>query len=254
MRPLLKLAVDAFTAPLTLALAVLLIGLLCRWRGWKKLSVTTLSIALAIAYLGSLSVVGDGLIGPLERQYAPFAEGDLPSDAPTSIVVLGSGYRPRQGLPVTAAFDEEGLARIVEGVRLWRHSPDARLIVSGGAPSNMTPSALGYARLARELGVPEQSLTILDRPLDTNQESRTIALLMESRPFLLVTSASHMPRAMRLMQRVGARPIPAPTGHRALGMPAGCWRCWLPTAAGLRKTERAVHEYLGLMALQLGME
>lgn len=250
---LLKQLVDAFTAPLVLAVLLLVVGLGCRWRGWPKVSRATLTIAFAIANLSSMSVVGDALIGRLERQYPGLHEYDLPANV-TTIVVLGSGYRPQRGLPVTSAFDEEGLARIVEGVRLWRRIPEARLLVSGGAPAPIAPSAQGYATLARELGVPESHLTVLDRPLDTDEEAWTVAQLLHSMPFVLVTSASHMPRAMELMRRSGANAIPAPTGHRGMSTPASCWRCWLPTAAGLRKSERALHEYLGLAALRLGLE
>lgn len=253
MTYLLKQLVDVFTAPLTVALVLVVVGGLCRWRHWRRLSTTLLFAALTIAYCGSLTPVGDALIGRLEQRHPPLAENSVPANI-AAVVVLGSGYRPRDGFPVTSAFDEEGLARIVEGVRLLKRFPGAKLVMSGGAPPNLTPSALGYARVARELGVPEEALMVLDRPLDTDEEADAVAQLFGSTPFILVTSASHMPRAVRLMERAGAAAVPAPTGHRAWGMPKGCWRCWLPTAAGLRKTERALHEYVGLAALQLHLD
>ena len=72
-------------------------------------------------------------------------------------------------------------------------------------------------------------------------------------PFVLVTSAYHMPRAVRLMQRAGQHPIPAPTGQRVGAFPWRGFHRWLPTSAGLRDTELALHEYLGLAALTLGI-
>jgi len=51
------------------------------------------------------------------------------------------------------------------------------------------------------------------------------------------------------MRRAGVQPIPAPTGQLVSGADALDWRAWLPNSGGLRKTERALHEYAGLAAL-----
>jgi uncharacterized SAM-binding protein YcdF (DUF218 family) len=62
-----------------------------------------------------------------------------------------------------------------------------------------------------------------------------------------------MPRAVRLMQRAGQHPIPAATAQRVGGSPGRGLHRWLPTSAGMRDTEIALHEYLGLAALALGI-
>jgi len=165
------------------------------------------------------------------------------------VVVLGSGYSPRDDIPVSAAISDEGLPRIVEGVRIFRAVHAAHLVVSGGAPAGKVPSAIGYAKLAEELGVERTALNVLDRPLDTSEEALAIAKLVEDKPFILVTSAYHMPRAVSLMRRAGLHPIPAPTGQLAGGPVPGDWAKFMPTFGGLRKSERAIHEYLGLAAL-----
>ena len=87
----------------------------------------------------------------------------------------------------------------------------------------------------------------LDRSLDTAEEASSVATLVGNSPFILVTSAYHMPRAVRLMQLAGARPNTR--AHRSAGTPApGIWR--LGMAANLISTpecpERALHEYMGL--------
>ena len=68
--------------------------------------------------------------------------------------------------------------------------------------------------LADDLGVDVPRADVLGTPLDTAQEARAIAALIGRAPFILVTSAYHMPRAMRLMLQAGLDPIPAPTGQR----------------------------------------
>jgi uncharacterized SAM-binding protein YcdF (DUF218 family) len=249
---LVKHLVGEFAKPLMIAALISAIAGICRLRGRRRTATWLLASAAAIAYLGAIGLVGDALLNPLERQYSPLRDESLP--AVGYVVVLGGGYESRDGIPVTAALDPDGLARIVEGVRLERRLGAARLVVSGGAPSGEIPSAIGYAALARDLGVDDASLVVLNGSLDTGAEARSVVALIGTAPFILVTSAYHMPRAMRLMERAGARPFPAPTGQLVDGSTNSGWRGLLPTSGGLRKTERALHEYLGLAGLAAGVD
>jgi len=126
--------------------------------------------------------------------------------------------------------------------------------VSGGAPPGNVPPAFGYADLARRFGVPEESIVTLGGPLDTHAEARAVADLLGVAPFILVTSAYHMPRALWLMERAGAHAIPAPVGQRALGMNGNLIGALIPSSNGLYETEHALHEYIGLLAMTLGLD
>jgi uncharacterized SAM-binding protein YcdF (DUF218 family) len=250
---IIKKVIGAMANPLTIALLFVGIAALLRFRGHMRAASRLLIVAALIAYLGSIRPVADLLLAPLENRYPPLQDEEIPEDV-RNVVVLGSGYYPREGLPVTAALDAAGLARIVEGVRLIRRLDSARLIVFGGAPQGRPPTAEGYARMARELGVSEATLMVLDEPLDTGEEAQAVFDVIGDEALILVTSASHMPRAMQLMHRAGALPIPAPTGHRVLGSGYHSYRFFIPGSYNLRKTERAMHEYLGLLALSVGID
>ena len=50
----------------------------------------------------------------------------------------------------------------------------------GGAPPGYSPSAQGYAELARDLGINPGSIVVLDTALDTRQEAQAIAALIGS--------------------------------------------------------------------------
>jgi uncharacterized SAM-binding protein YcdF (DUF218 family) len=243
-----KHLIGVLAMPLAVAFLLIVIGVLCRARQRRRIAVSSWVAAVIVAYLGSSQVVGDLLLRPLEGRYPPLRD---PLPQVTYVVVLGSGYVPRDHIPITGALDDDGLVRGVEGVRLMRRLTTAHLVVSGGAPPGHFAPALGYAELARDLGEPDSSLVLSSRPLDTGSEAHAIKGLLGDAPFLLVTSAYHMPRAMWLMQRVGAHAIAAPTGQR-VGSSVG--PSLLPSAAGLYKTERALHEYLGLAALEFGIE
>ena len=244
--------VGSLVSPLILALLMAVAAGACRIAGWRRSARWLVICAAATAYLGSLIPVGEALLVPLEGQYPPLA-ADVPLQDIGTIVVLGSGYTPRASVPVTAALDEDALVRIVEGLRLARRLPGVRLVVTGGAPLGDIPVALGYAQIARDFGTADASLVALQSPRDTAAEARAVAPLLGGAPFVLVTSAYHMPRAVRLMQRAGQHPIPAPTGQRVGAFPWRGFHRWLPTSAGLRDTELALHEYLGLAALTLGI-
>jgi uncharacterized SAM-binding protein YcdF (DUF218 family) len=245
----LKVLAGILGNPLLLAAILASMGLLLLRGARRRMGAWLIASGAILAYLASTSLVGNALLGHLERLYPAFE----PTQAigVRDIVVLGSGYEPHDHIPVTGALEADGLARVVEGVRLARSRPGSRLLVSGGAPAGYVAGALGYAQLAADLGIERSALIVMDHARDTDQEARDVAALLGHSPFILVTSAYHMPRAMRLMQRAGANALPAPTGqlvHAQRGVePFGA----IPGSRGLRKTETALHEYLGLAAISL---
>jgi uncharacterized SAM-binding protein YcdF (DUF218 family) len=247
-----RVVIETLTAPLGLALLLALAALMGRFAGRPRASRALLACAGALAYLVATPLIGHALLRPLESRYAP-----LPGDRPPAVgyvVVLGSGYVPHDGIPVSAALDDDGLVRIVEAVRLLRALPGSRLVVSGGAPPGRVPAAEGYAQLARSVGTAPESIVLCAGARNTRDEASAVRKLLGTAPFLLVTSAYHMPRAMMLMRRAGAAPIAAPTGQRAFGTQPIRWSAFVPGSGGLRDSERAVHEYLGLAAIAAGLE
>ena len=249
----LKQLIGLLGMPLVASLVIVIIAAFCRLRGRPRAACGLLLAAALLSYLASISLIGDVLLGPLERSHASLSDERRPPPV-SYVVVLGSDYRPRAGISVAAALNAEGLARIVEGIHLVRRLGTARLVVSGGAPPGHAPPALGYADFARRFGVADASIISLSGSLNTHDEARAVATLLGSAPFILVTSAYHMPRALWLMRRAGAHPVPAPVGQRALGMDGELIAELIPGSMGLYKTEHALHEYIGLLAITLGLD
>jgi len=246
----LKQAVHLLLMPLTVVLLLAAAAWALRLLRCKRASNAVLIALPLVAYLSSTSMVARVVLTPLEKKYPPLNEQPaLP--AVKFVVVLGSAYHPYDDVPVTAALDPDGLARIVEGVRLVRLLPHARLVVSGGAAQGKPRPAHGYAKLAQSLGVDRGSTVILDKARDTASEAREIASFLGAEPFILVTSSHHMPRAMLLMERAGLNAIAAPATQRVRPF---IWRDFLPDSRGLSGTELAMHEYAGLAAIALGVE
>jgi uncharacterized SAM-binding protein YcdF (DUF218 family) len=240
-----KQLVGTAAMPLACGFAIAVVGLIARAFGWRRTAAGLWIGAACLIYLAAIAPVADALLAPLEGRFPPL--GDVQVLPPVRyIVVLGSGYDQRDNIPITAALSADGLARITEGVRLMHQLRGARLVVSGGASENQLASAIGYAKFAVELGVDPDVVVKLDKSLDTAEEAGSVHALVGSSPFILVTSAYHMPRAMLLMQLAGAHPIAAPTGQLASRHAVFAARGWIPGTSSLRKTECALHEYMGL--------
>ena len=90
-------------------------------------------------------------------------------------------------------------------------------------------------------------MIIEDESKDTKDHPKFIQKIVGNDRFVLVTSASHMPRSIALFKKHGMNPIPAPTDYLVKERQGGISPdMFFPGADGLRKAERVVHEYFGL--------
>jgi uncharacterized SAM-binding protein YcdF (DUF218 family) len=108
------------------------------------------------------------------------------------------------------------------------------------------------ARVATILKIDRNDIILETSSQDTKDEALKIKKVVGSDRFVMVTSASHMPRAMALFQKQGMNPIPAPTDFWVKTSQQGIHPgSFYPRADGLRKMERVMHEYLGLVWAKL---
>lgn len=245
---LIKVAAAQVLMPLPLCLLLFVFGLLLRLR-WRRFGGGCSVLALVLLALLSWSPVADRLLAPFESVYP--AVHQWPQNKPVgAVMVLGGGYQPNQPWVVTGQLSDSSANRLLEGLRLWHLNSEALLLVSGAdRRAGIEPMARAYGRVAMDMGVPESRLWVLDMPTDTGEEARAAAALLgEGASLLLVTSASHMPRAMRHFQQAGLNPIAAPTHYLALRDDPDTLAYWIPSARHLRKSERAFYEALGMIA------
>lgn len=240
---MLKKFTGAILSPLPFLLLLMGAGLvLLYFSRWQKTAKSLLSAGWLMLLLLGLQPVADGLLKPGEEHY-PVWDGK-----PTAqyIVVLGGGYTWNPQWAPGDNLLNNSLARVVEGVRLWRANPGATMIFTGAAAANNPVSAARVgASVAQSLGVPPEDLVILDKPKDTQQEALEVAHYLGNKPFLLVTSASHLPRAMVFFQGQGLYPVPAPAGQLAISSPLNPWERAIPSAIWLQHSSQAIYETLG---------
>ena len=245
---LFKKIVGPSLLPVSVGLEVMLLGLFFLWFTRKqRTGKVVVTFGVGLFGLLSYSEFSNILLKPLEYQYTPVLDSGNIAGVKW-VVVLGGGHTSDPKLPVTSQIEEGTLARLVEGIRLHKMVPGSKLILSGGGVFDPVPNAKIMADVALILGVDEHDIVLESESKDTKNEARIIKDMVGNERFVLVTSASHMPRSMALFRKQGMEPIPAPTGHwvkeRQGGINPGMF---FPGSEGLRKAERAVYEYLGLI-------
>jgi uncharacterized SAM-binding protein YcdF (DUF218 family) len=240
---LLKKIVSRFLFPLPLSLEFLLVGLFLLWFTRRQRAGKALVTCGTLLLLGLSNIFSsNALLRPLEHRYPPFAVGraGAGASAVTFIAVLGGWADDDPDVPITSHISPDLMVRLIEGVRLHREIPGSKLILSGDKGS-----AEGMTEMAEALGASADDILRLSAPRDTEEEGQQIAPIVGSHQLILVTSASHMPRAMGLLRKRGLQPIAAPTDFLAPGHrlePDD----FVPDAYKLFKSQIAVYEYLGL--------
>jgi uncharacterized SAM-binding protein YcdF (DUF218 family) len=254
----LKKFVSFWLMPLPFCLTLLVAGL------WLARSPRRARLGRALAIAGTVllllfsnKTLSMWLMQPLEARHAPIPElsagGPLPAAlaACRFVVVLGGGHGDTPALPATSQLSPSGLGRIVEGVRLLRLLPDARLIVSGPAVKDNPTHAAVLARAAESLGVERSRVIQIDTAHDTEEESLATKKLVGDAPFALVTTAWHMPRSVALFRRAGMSPLPCPADFSAKPTPDFRWVDLLWDPESLTRSTWAVRERIGYLWIWL---
>jgi uncharacterized SAM-binding protein YcdF (DUF218 family) len=242
-----------FASPSNLVVSLGLFGLLLlptRFaRGGWWLAAGSL---VALATLG-FSPIGNALMIPLEQRFPPW---DAARGAPDGIIVLGGAISP----DVSAARNDPALNEAAERMtaipELARRYPDARILFSGGSGAliydegNEAEFAL---RLFESLGIPRARILLEDRSRNTVENavfSKAIAQPKPGERWLLVTSAYHLPRAIGIFRKAEFAVEPYPVDWRTRGV-ADALRPFPTMGEGLRRTDIAVREWVGLVAYWL---
>ena len=235
-------------------LAVLLgtIALLALLLGRARTAAVALLLGGLPLALCSLPVTADALRDALAAEHGPGAVESVPSG--DAIVVLGGGIDAPGGdrlhPDLNAAAD-----RLWHAVRLYRAGVAPWIVVSGGSVwgTRRQTETEAMRTLLLDLGVPEAFVILEDRSRNTRENAERTAGLAEEWDFsriVLVTSATHMPRAAAVFRAVGFEVVPAPTDHARFDDRPPVLR-WLPDAEALHESTKVLKEYLGLAVYTL---
>ncbi len=248
----LKKLVVPFFYPLPVCIEILLAGLLMLWfTRWQRAGKWVLTIGVVL-----LVVIGEGaltslLLKPLESRYAPLDPNQLSREATSPIkwiVVLTGVVRPDPLLPPSSRLNPASLQRLVEGIRLHRALQGSKLVLSGRSPFGPVPDVETMVKVVELLGVDPANVLMESTSRDTAEQARLTEPIVKGDRFVLVTSASHMPRALALFEKRGMHPLPAPTDYHISFTEETYFHpgSLFPSPTGFRLATLAVHEYLGM--------
>jgi len=242
-----------FTLPSNVLMAIGLIGLILLCTRLTRLASWLIVTSLVLIAVAGLSPLGNALILPLEQRFPPW---DASHGPPDGIVVLGGAVSPDVSAARGAVALDEGAERIVAAAELARRYPYARIVYSGGsnalifAESAEAPFAV---QQLEALGVARDRITSEEQSRNTIENAVFSRLIANPKPgerWLLVTSAHHMPRAMAAFRAAGFPVEAYPVDWRTRGM-IDATQPFASLAEGLRRTDTAVHEWIGLLAYRL---
>jgi uncharacterized SAM-binding protein YcdF (DUF218 family) len=242
-----------FALPSNDMLAVGLIGLvLMRTKSSARAGRRLLAAAIVLLLAFGLLPLGTWLIVPLEERFPPW---DAMRGAPDGIVVMGGAIEPEYAGRAYSDLNEAA-ERITVLAELARTYPSAKILYSGGN-GRLMPVGGSEARLAAPMlesfGVPRERLILEDQSRNTDENavfSRWLAMPKPGERWLLVTSAYHMPRSIGAFRKAGFPVEAYPVDYRTRG-PSALWIPFDSVTGGLRRTDLATREWVGLLAYWL---
>jgi len=241
------------TQPLAWVMVLLALGLLTL-RRWRRTAIVLLWSALGLLWLQGWQPLPDALLRQLEARHpGPPRQADLSRYA--GLVVLGGAL---ESAYLWEDHDQpalnEAAERMTAGLPLMQRYPQFKLLFTGGE-GELLAQGLSEAERAR---IFYQSMEVAPQRLIFEAASRTTyenALFSsalpgvdKNKPWLLVTSAWHMPRALATFSKAGWNVTPYPVDYRT-GIETRWTRYSL--ADGAEKWQLALHEYVGLLSYRV---
>lgn len=248
-RPILMLALIAstFSSPLVHSLTLFTFFKILSYTKFKPTFFSYLSIVpLLWLLICSMTYPSVLLIKHLEDKYPVVPLQSQEWRKTEAIVVLACNYFEDNGLPFVSRWPNCSLQRNLHAAMMYReHSMP--IFLAGGilGKSDKYSQASHNQDFFEKMGVDSADIFIVPQGTNTESEVDALASILHGKHISLVTSASHLPRAVFYFEEKSIQVLPIPVEHftRKKVKPV----VDLPNAASLYRSERAIHEYLGLI-------
>lgn len=219
-----------------------------RTRCWGKRVLAGLFLAYMIFSIPALSRL---LAMPLEQGFEPVRIKSEIHGSQAIIVLDGGTFRYGDGDLLVEFPNRASTLRALEAARLYRLlGENALVVVTGGAENakaNWGPEASAMRDVLVKAGVPPNTIVLDSGSLNTREHAVNVVRLLRERgitKFALVTSPTHIRRAVMAFKAVQADPVPSPS-RSTLEYGSG-WEKYWPSGEALLFTQEVMHDYLGL--------
>lgn len=239
----------AIISPDSLILIMLLLSLVLLRRGSYRKAHRLFGITVAMLIVIAIFPVGEWLAFPLETRFP--AHPTLPSHV-HGVILLGGA----EDIPLSVGWSQaetgEGAERFLAFLALARRYPQAKLVFTGGSGYVLKQKHKG-ADIARsifkEQGLNPTGVIFEKDSRNTYENALYTKSLVEPLPeehWILITSASHMPRSVGVFCRAGWRVTPYPVDHRSsLG---NLFRIDFDLSGNISVLKMSAREWVGLLA------
>ena len=238
-----------FAAPSNVLIVLGLLGVVLMATRFSRCGRRLTVLSLVLLAICGLSPLGHALMLPLEQRFPPW---DPARGVPYGIVVLGGAIGPEVSAARGEAALSEAAERLTAIAALARRYPNARIVYSGGSGSmiyNEHFEADYAVPLLESFGIARERILPENKSRNTVENARFAKELAGPKPgerWLLVTSAYHMPRAVGIFRAAGFPVEAYPVDWRTRGA-VDLLRPFPTLGDGLRRTDTAVHEWVGLV-------
>lgn len=230
-----KLATSLILPPGVFILILLFLAFFMR----NKRIVFLIAIGSALfLYLISIVPVKDILISPLEQSFSVTEK--LNADV---IVILGGGSYN------SGFLKEDSLNRLFTGYLLHKKT-GLPIILSGGSSDKRLSDSQIMGKILREIGVDNSMIIEESRSRNTSENALYTLEICKKKGFsrlILVTSAYHMKRSVKIFQKTGLTIIPYPTDFKADRKYS--IYSFLPQISSFTNSTKAIREYISLSVM-----
>lgn len=212
-------------------------------------------LTLVIYYLLSIEPVAYLLAKNLENK---MAIGKMEEETANieAIVVLAGGIDKKGGHRPYHELSGASWRRLWHGIELYKEFKDKiPILYSGGSGDPFDPVSV-EAELAMNyavsMGIPEEKFWIENSSRNTYESGIEIKRILEGRfpgverhRIILVTSALHMLRSMKVMKKVGLNTITS-SADFAIGSLSLDPFSFSPSVSNFSTSTRSIHEWIGI--------
>jgi len=238
--------------PVGLSILLLVVAGILGFFSKKKSALGCAFAGTAILLFFSMPIVANKLAGNLESKYVQ-QRSFKPAAA---IVVLGGCTRP--AVP-PRVFNGIGAAgdRMVHAARLYNSGYAPYIVCTGGRipflSNNPTTEGETMASLLRDVWRVDSASVIVESEAQTTYDhGPKLRALFKQRNMkqniILVTSAMHMERSVKIFKKFGFTVQPAPADIYVDHCKGELLFALLPSADALNTSTTALHEYYGILA------
>lgn len=211
-------------------------------------------LGCAVVFAAASIYAGQYLVARvIAAGFRPLKPADVAAGRRTAVVVLGGGgYDVEDWSGRTySVVDFSAATRVLEASRVYKMIDPAFVISSGGNPyldSSTRPTGETMRGALATLGVPADRIIVETVSRTTRDEAIVVAAILKEQAaeqVVLVTSQTHMRRALGAFRAVGVYPIPAVALEFDRAKTLLQWA--MPGEVGLLMASNNAHEILGIV-------